>query len=134
MDPASFNHDDEDTAPQLLRNCWRACDIRNRLKGDATHVFFGNSTIIVFDGAPGTEITRGMSPSSSTLAWIGRARTCQVWNSVRDTRGVFVPIGMRGRARERRNLTWVPIGLKSTFVRSGSESVLTGQRHTPQVA
>jgi hypothetical protein len=49
--PASFNYDDEDTAPQLLRNCWRACDIRNRLKGDATHVFFGNSTIIVFDGA-----------------------------------------------------------------------------------
>ena len=110
-DPASFNQEEDETEPQLPRKFCLAVDILYCLKGEATHVFLGNSTIIVFDGALGTEITRWMSPSSSTFAWIGRARTYQVWNSVRDTRGVFVPIGMPGRARERRNLTCVPIGL-----------------------
>jgi hypothetical protein len=72
-DPASFNQDEDDTAPQFPRKFCRAVDILYCLKGEATHVFLGNSTIIVFDGALGTEITRCMSPSSSTFAWIGRA-------------------------------------------------------------
>jgi len=39
---------------------------------------------------------------------------------------------MPGRVRARNFATAVPTGEKSTLVRSGSESVFTGQRQTPQ--
>src|SRR5512132_544978 len=133
-DPASLDHDDAETAPQLFKNCCRACPILNRLNHDATQVFFGNSTIIVSDRANGCEITRWMSLSSSSFAWIGRAFTVHVWNSVRLTRGVYVPNEMLGRALSRSCLTFTATGWKSTLFLAGSERVLTGHRHTPQVA
>jgi hypothetical protein len=89
--PASLSHDDDDTDPQLFRNWFPAVAIFGRLNGDAMHVRFGNSTIIVLAGASGAEITRWMSPSSSSFAWIGRAFSFQVWNSTRPVRGVLVP-------------------------------------------
>jgi hypothetical protein len=39
-----------------------------------------------------------------------------------------------GRGRVRNFPTLVARGEKSTLLRAGSDSVLTGQRHTPQVA
>jgi hypothetical protein len=80
-DPASFSHDEDETAPRLFRKSCRACAIFVRLKGEATHAFLGSSTIIIFAGAVGTEITRCMSLSSSSFAWVGRAFTFHVWNS-----------------------------------------------------
>src|SRR5439155_13810881 len=80
-DPASFSHDEDETAPQLFKKSCRTLASWLRLTGDATHAFLGNSTIIVLAGAVGTEITRWMSLSSSSFAWIGRAFTFQVWNS-----------------------------------------------------
>src|SRR6478672_2142238 len=132
MLPARFSHDDALTCPQLCRNLERAAPILCRLMCDLTQIGFGNSTIIVFLGALGTEMTRWMSLSSSSLAWIGRALSVQVWNSTNPNRGVELD-NVFGAFHVRIFATCVCLGWKFTRRRAGSDKVFTGQRHSPQL-
>jgi hypothetical protein len=134
MSPFKRVHDEPEIDPQLARRCLRALRIVRRLKGAFTHVGLGNSTIIVFCRAEGTEITRWMSESYSCIALIGRACIFHVWNSTKPVRGVFSLNVTSGRCRVRNRLTVVAIGEKWTCRRALSERVFTGQRHSPQDA
>jgi hypothetical protein len=75
-----------------------------------------------------------MSESSSSFAWIGRARSIHMWNSVRLVLGVSAPKRCSNGSGCRIFLTGVAAEEKRTSLRSGSKSFLTSQRDTPQAA